>query len=106
MGYKELNIDDSEIMSLEREEAESQIKFLGFLIMENKLKEATTKAIEDLNKAKIKTIMATGDNVLTAIAVAKNCQMIKEDSQVFIGDLNRDEYGNEKVIWKYTNYDD
>lgn len=57
------------------------------MILENKLKDATTQAIEDLNKANIQTIMATGDNVLTAIAVAKKCKIIPESSHVYIADL-------------------
>ena len=72
---------------MERDEAESQLRFLGFLIMENKLKQATTNSIDVLNKANIKTIMATGDNVLTAVAVSRNCKLIKESAEVYIGDV-------------------
>jgi cation-transporting ATPase 13A3/4/5 len=39
--------------------------------MENKLKSETTGVIEELKRCKIRTIMATGDNVLTAISVAR-----------------------------------
>lgn len=39
--------------------------FLGFLIMENKIKECTERVIKSLTG--IKSIMATGDNMLTAI---------------------------------------
>jgi cation-transporting ATPase 13A3/4/5 len=39
--------------------------------MENKLKDVTTETIKTLNGANIRTIMATGDNVLTAISVGK-----------------------------------
>ena len=73
--------------------------------MENKLKPATTKAIEDLNEAEVKTIMATGDNVLTAISVGKSCGIVNEDSQVYIVELIKDENGNDKVVWQNTNYD-
>ena len=45
--------------------------FLGFLILENKIKDCTKRVITNLNEAKIKTIMATGDNILTAISVGK-----------------------------------
>ena len=44
--------------------------FLGFLFLENKLKEETSGAIKILQECEIDTIMATGDNTLTAIAVA------------------------------------
>ena len=55
---------------------ESGLDFLGFLIMQNKLKPVTTKVIKELNEANIRTIMATGDNVLTAISVARECNII------------------------------
>lgn len=44
---------------------------MGFLIMENKLKDITTSTIIELQKANIRNIMITGDNVLTAISVAR-----------------------------------
>jgi cation-transporting ATPase 13A3/4/5 len=39
--------------------------------MENKLKTETNGIIKELNNCKIRTLMATGDNVLTAISVAR-----------------------------------
>lgn len=47
------------------------MNFLGFIIMENKLKDATKDIIDVLHGAKIKNVMVTGDNVLTAISVAR-----------------------------------
>ena len=64
---------------MKREEVEKNIIFLGFLIMQNKLKSATIKSITELNQADIRTIMATGDNMLTAISVARKCGIIYEE---------------------------
>lgn len=61
--------------------------FLGFLIMQNKLKPVTIGVIDTLNRANIRTIMATGDNVLTAISVGRECNLIEPDHEVFLGDL-------------------
>jgi cation-transporting ATPase 13A3/4/5 len=55
---------------------ESDLHFLGFLVMQNKLKPVTTTVIKQLNEANIRTIMATGDNVLTAISVGRECKII------------------------------
>lgn len=55
---------------------ESELHFLGFLVMQNKLKPVTTTVIKQLNEANIRTIMATGDNVLTAISVGRECNII------------------------------
>ena len=72
---------------VERDSIESNIWFLGFLIMQNKLKPATTGTITTLNAAKIRTVMATGDNVLTAIAVGRECNIMDAEIEVFLGDL-------------------
>ena len=47
------------------------LTFLGLLVMENKLKKETIPVIRNLNECRVRTIMATGDNVLTAISVAR-----------------------------------
>ena len=56
---------------MDRNEVESNLNFIGFIIMENKLKPITTKIINSLKDAHIRSIMVTGDNVLTAISVAR-----------------------------------
>ena len=45
--------------------------------------------------------MATGDNVLTAISVGRECNIIDAETEVFLGDVKKD--GNvERVFWKST----
>jgi cation-transporting P-type ATPase 13A2 len=63
------------------------MSFLGLLIMENFLKPETTPTIQALQKANIKTIMATGDNGLTALSVGKQCKIIRDDVPIFLGEL-------------------
>jgi len=60
-----------QVQGFQREQVEGKLTFLGFLVMENKLKEATAGTIRTLNDCKIRTIMATGDNTLTAISVGR-----------------------------------
>lgn len=55
------------------------MRFLGFLVMENKLKPVTKEIIKDLNDCKIRTIMATGDNTLTAISVGRDCNILDKE---------------------------
>lgn len=43
------NIDSMEIQSLKRDHVENDLHFLGFLVMENKLKEQTCETIDTLN---------------------------------------------------------
>ncbi|GAB6022802.1 hypothetical protein CHUAL_006900 [Chamberlinius hualienensis] len=46
----------------------------GLVIMQNAFKRETTPVIDVLNAAKIRTVMVTGDNMHTAISVARNCR--------------------------------
>jgi len=56
---------------MDREEIECDVIFLGFLIMQNKVKSVTNKCVHQLQDAAIDTLMATGDNGLTAISVGR-----------------------------------
>ncbi|XP_006819618.1 polyamine-transporting ATPase 13A3-like [Saccoglossus kowalevskii] len=67
-----------------RTEVECELIFLGLLIMQNTLKPETTPIIQQLKKANIRTVMVTGDNMLTAISVAKDCGMIETHEKVII----------------------
>jgi cation-transporting P-type ATPase 13A2 len=69
---------------MERAEAESRLQLTGFIIFENKLKDVTTGVIEELNEAAIRNIMCTGDNILTAISVARECTLINRNQHCFV----------------------
>lgn len=58
--------------------------------MQNKLKSATMPALQHLNEATIRSVMATGDNMLTALSVGRKCAMISEEEIVYLGDLVED----------------
>ncbi|CAM4596731.1 unnamed protein product [Lepidochelys olivacea] len=73
---------------LTREEVESDLTFLGLLIMENRLKAATKPVLEELSAARIRSVMVTGDNIQTAVTVAKNAGMISQTSQVILVEAN------------------
>ncbi|KAF2868504.1 hypothetical protein BDV95DRAFT_579980 [Massariosphaeria phaeospora] len=72
------------IQKMKREEAESDLDFAGFIIFENKLKPTTTPIIEQLENANIRTVMCTGDNILTAISVARECGLINKTAHCFV----------------------
>uniref|UniRef100_A0A8C2VQ19 Cation-transporting ATPase n=1 Tax=Chinchilla lanigera TaxID=34839 RepID=A0A8C2VQ19_CHILA len=81
----------SEVECLAREDAESELTFLGLLIMENRLKKETKPVLKELSEARIRTVMITGDNLQTAITVAKTSEMIPPGSQVIIIEANEPE---------------
>lgn len=72
------------LQKMKRDEAESQLDFVGFIIFENKLKPSTTPVIEELERANIRKVMCTGDNILTAISVARECGLINRTAHCFI----------------------
>lgn len=69
--------------------------------MENKLKPESTEVLQDLQNCEVKCIMATGDNILTAVSVAKQCNIINQENEVWIGDIEESN-NNKKLIWKST----
>ncbi|XP_030042006.1 polyamine-transporting ATPase 13A2 isoform X2 [Microcaecilia unicolor] len=67
---------------LTRDSVESGMTFLGFLVMRNVLKLETTPVIHLLRNADIRTVMVTGDNMLTAVNVARSCRMVEQHERV------------------------
>jgi cation-transporting ATPase 13A3/4/5 len=96
LASKVFKMDYMQSQRVERNVIESNMIFLGLLIVQNKLKEQTTSSIETLHNANLKMVMATGDNILTAISVAKECQLIQPDVPVYTCELNKEE--NEQVL--------
>lgn len=76
------------IRRMEREKLEENLEFLGLIVMENRLKPETCAVINKLKAANIRTIMCTGDNILTALSVARDCDMINEEDRVIIIEAN------------------
>ncbi|KAM6260948.1 putative cation-transporting ATPase 13A4 isoform 2-T2 [Spheniscus humboldti] len=74
---------------LTREEVESDLTFLGLLIMENRLKRETKPVLEELSAARIRSVMVTGDNIQTAVTVAKNAGMISPTDRVILVEANK-----------------
>ncbi|XP_059711450.1 probable cation-transporting ATPase 13A4 isoform X5 [Haemorhous mexicanus] len=75
--------------ALTREEVESDLTFLGLLIMENRLKRDTKPVLEELSAARIRSVMVTGDNIQTAITVAKSAGMIAPTHRVILVEANK-----------------
>ncbi|KAI8150400.1 ATPase [Fennellomyces sp. T-0311] len=69
---------------LKRNEVESNLTFLGFIIFENKLKPRTIPSLKTLRNANIRQIMCTGDNALTAISVSRECSLVDEAAEIYI----------------------
>ncbi|XP_063798171.1 LOW QUALITY PROTEIN: polyamine-transporting ATPase 13A2 [Pseudophryne corroboree] len=72
-----------EAQSITRESAERDLTFLGFLVMKNVLKPETAPVVYALRKANIRTVMVTGDNMLTAVNVAKSCHLVEPTEKLY-----------------------
>jgi len=98
----------TESLKIERTRVECDLTFLGLLIMANQLKPQTKGVISNLNECNVRTVMATGDNVLTAISVARQCNILDSQQEVWLGDLAHVPGGPQYVEWKSTmpNVDD
>jgi len=72
----------NEVDSLSRSELETDSEFLGLIIMQNLVKKETYGAIKELHDADINTVMVTGDNILTAISVSRDCQLVKPEQTI------------------------
>ncbi|XP_008206786.1 cation-transporting ATPase 13A2 isoform X2 [Nasonia vitripennis] len=72
----------AKVQRITREVAETELNFLAFVILENRLKPETMPVIAALNDAAIKVVMVTGDNMLTALSVARDCDIVKPGEPV------------------------
>ncbi|KAG0036369.1 hypothetical protein BGZ82_004307 [Podila clonocystis] len=90
---------------VKREQIESELTFLGFIVFENKLKPTTASVITTLSNAHIRQVMCTGDNVLTAISVSKECGLINSARDVYAprflsGDCKSE---SSRLVWENVN---
>ncbi|KJZ75510.1 hypothetical protein HIM_04973 [Hirsutella minnesotensis 3608] len=69
---------------MNRTEVESKLDFLGFIIFENKLKPTTAAVLKELHESSIGSVMVTGDNILTAISVARECGLLDSNAHCFV----------------------
>lgn len=67
-----------------RADVESDLDFVGFIIFENKLKPTTAAVLDELLQSNIGAVMVTGDNILTAISVARECSLINATAHCFV----------------------
>ncbi|XP_006898602.1 PREDICTED: probable cation-transporting ATPase 13A4 [Elephantulus edwardii] len=100
LAYKKLETDHH-ITALTREKVETDLIFLGLLILENRLKEETKPVLEELISARIRTVMITGDNLQTAITVARKSGMVSENQRVILLEANEASGSSSaSVSWK------
>ncbi|BEI83020.1 hypothetical protein CcaverHIS002_0308880 [Cutaneotrichosporon cavernicola] len=91
---------------MRREVAEHDLQFLGFIVFENKLKPGTAPNIHTLRAAHIACRMVTGDNVRTAVSVARECGLISHSASVYIPTFVPGMGMGEDAMLDWTSVDD
>ncbi|XP_072266260.1 probable cation-transporting ATPase 13A4 [Pyxicephalus adspersus] len=95
IAYKNLELNENvKLETLKREEVECNLLFLGFLIMENRLKPQTKPVLQELKSANIRTIMITGDNLQTACTVGLSSGMVPDASSLLLIEACEPENGS------------
>ncbi|KAG2230466.1 hypothetical protein INT48_003014 [Thamnidium elegans] len=98
LGYKMLdnNLNQNQINDLTRESVESKLTFAGFIVFTCPLKDDAIEALKELNESSHRCIMITGDNPLTACAVAREVAIVERD--VLIVDRDESKKDNNVVF--------
>lgn len=113
LSYKYLpHMTLSQAKEVKREDVEKNVIFIGFLgnymkiiiqtlkiVMQNMVKPATMIWLGQLQKAAIDTIMATGDNGLTAVSVGREWDIINSHKIAYIAELSDNNTDGETIIW-------
>ncbi|KAL1500830.1 hypothetical protein ABEB36_006263 [Hypothenemus hampei] len=76
------DVSYDEVTKLHREDVEKDLNFLGLIVFENPLKPETLGVINTLKEAHLKLVMITGDNIQTAVTVARDCSIIENDTSI------------------------
>jgi cation-transporting ATPase 13A2 len=87
------------------EVAESDLQFLGFIVFENKLKPGTAPNIHTLRAAHLACRMVTGDNVRTAISVARECGLVSHSASVYIPTFSEGSGEGARLDWSSVDDD-
>ncbi|XP_026305067.1 cation-transporting ATPase 13A2 isoform X1 [Piliocolobus tephrosceles] len=78
---------------LTRDTVERELSLLGLLVMRNLLKPQTTPVIQALRRTHIRAVMVTGDNLQTAVTVARGCGMVAPQEHLIIVHATHPERG-------------
>lgn len=82
VAYKEINFLPNKI----DEKIENELVFVGLIGMIDPPREGVKEAVEQCRKAGIKTVMITGDHILTAKAIAKELGIFKIGDKLATGE--------------------
>ena len=100
LASRNLKMNFKQSQKIKRSQVEKNMIFLGLLIVRNKLKDATPSTIVTLDNADLRMVMATGDNILTAISVSKECNLLKNNQKIYSCEIKNNKEGKNILTWK------
>ncbi len=89
VAQRQLKLSFVKAQRVPRQQVECELDFLGLVVLENRLKPQTEPVIAQLHAANIRSVMVTGDNLLTAISVARECGILEQQKELFILEVNK-----------------
>uniref|UniRef100_A0A8R1DVA3 Cation-transporting ATPase n=1 Tax=Caenorhabditis japonica TaxID=281687 RepID=A0A8R1DVA3_CAEJA len=103
VAAKSVHMNFAKALKAPRDTMESDLEFLGLIVMENRLKDVTLETINKLSVANIRCVMVTGDNLLTAMSVARECGIIRPTKKAYLithSKEEKDSLGRTKLFIK------
>ncbi|CAJ0607439.1 unnamed protein product [Cylicocyclus nassatus] len=82
--FSVMHLNFNKAAKVPRAKVECDLQLLGLVAMENRIKPVTLGVINQLNRARIRTVMVTGDNLLTAMSVARECGIVRPNKRAFL----------------------
>lgn len=92
ISYAWRKLLDEEV-TMKEEEQERDLQFFSIVLFENKIKESTKSAIEQIKKSDICPFIITGDNIYTSINIALRCKILTSSDELFVGTVKNGKVG-------------
>ena len=105
-AVKIISDDAQQCLEMSRTDIECQMNLVGLYLFKNKLKDSTFDVLMKLSKAKIRCIMVTGDNLMTGISVAEECQLVNKSDGIIKVRAWLDKSKALRVNYRYVKYPD
>jgi len=77
------------LADMTRDSFEEGLSMCGLLLFRNEIKPDSAQAIRFLEKGSVRSVICTGDNGLTGVAIGKKCEIVQSE-QVLLGDMESD----------------